>query len=253
MYEWTNPARPWVTIPIVQGYKNIDELHAGLEQHGTVFLTMDEAGVELPERIEQKIKQKKTTDYKKFMKNGIITIGDEEIIGDNSLTKMMRARQLCSIYNPDRAAAVEELLLQAGTEPVVVFYNWTAELDILKDICERLKRPISVVNGQGRDLSAYYAGTPGTVVCVQYRAGSMGLNLQNSRICIFFSLCLSYSDYEQAKARVHRIGQKKNCIFYTIICEDSVEEDILYTLAERRDYSEQLFARTYGEIGGVAA
>lgn len=253
VYEWTDPARPWVTIPIVQSYKNIDELHTGLEQHGTVFLTMEEAGVELPEVIEQNIRQKKTADYKKFMKNGIIQIGDEEIIGDNSLTRMMRARQLCSIYNPDRAAAVEELLLQAGTEPVVVFYNWTAELDILKSICERLKRPISVVNGQGRDLSAYYAETPGTVICVQYRAGSMGLNLQSSRICIFFSLPLSFSDFTQAKARVHRIGQKKNCIFYTIICEDSVEEDILYTLAERRDYSEQLFARTYGEMGGVAA
>lgn len=253
VYEWTNPARPWVTIPIIQGYKNIDELHAGLEQHGTVFLTMEEAGVELPEVTEQSIRQRKTADYKKFMKNGIITIGDEEIIGDNSLTKMMRARQLCSIYNPDRAAAVEELLLQAGNEPVVIFYNWTAELDILRVICERLKRPLSVVNGSGRDLSAYYAETPGTVICVQYRAGSMGLNLQNSRICIFFSLCLSYSDYEQAKARVHRIGQNRNCIFYTIICEDSVEEDILYTLAERKDYSERLFARTYGEFGGVAA
>lgn len=152
VYEWTNPARPWVTIPIIQGYKNIDELHAGLEQHGTVFLTMEDAGVELPEVTEQSIRQKKTSDYKKFMKNGIITIGDEEIIGDNSLTKMMRARQLCSIYNPERAAAVEELLLQAGTEPVVVFYNWTAELDILKSICERLKRPVSVVNGQTRDF-----------------------------------------------------------------------------------------------------
>ena len=152
VYEWTNPARPWVTIPIIQGYKNIDELHAGLEQHGTVFLTMEDAGVELPEVTEQSIRQKKTSDYKKFMKNGIITIGDEEIIGDNSLTKMMRARQLCSIYNPERAAAVEELLLQAGTEPVVVFYNWTAELDILKSICERLKRPVSVVNGQTREF-----------------------------------------------------------------------------------------------------
>ncbi len=253
VYEWTDPARPWVTIPIIQGYKNIDELHTGLEQHGTVFLTMEEAGVELPEVTEQRVRQKASSDYKKFMKTGIIKINDTEIVGDNNLTKMMRARQLCSIYNPDRAAAVEELLLQAGNEPVVVFYNWTAELDILKSICERLKRPVSVVNGSGRDLSAYNAGTPGTVVCVQYRAGSMGLNLQSSRICIFFSLPLSFSDFTQAKARVHRIGQNRNCIFYTIICEDSVEEDILYTLAERKDYSEQLFARTYGELGGVAA
>lgn len=253
VYEWTDPARPWVTIPIVQGYKNIDELHTGLEQHGTVFLTMEEAGVELPEVTEQRVRQKASSDYKKFMKTGIIKINDTEIVGDNNLTKMMRARQLCSIYNPDRAAAVEELLLQAGNEPVVVFYNWTAELDILKSICERLKRPVSVVNGSGRDLSAYNAETPGTVVCVQYRAGAMGLNLQNSRICIFFSLCLSYSDYEQAKARTHRIGQKRNCIFYTLVCEDSVEEDILQTLEERRNYSEQLFADKYSKSKGKAA
>lgn len=31
VYEWTDPARPWVTISIIQGYKNIDELHTGLE------------------------------------------------------------------------------------------------------------------------------------------------------------------------------------------------------------------------------
>ena len=254
VYEWTDPSRPWVTIPIIQGYKNIDELHEGLEQHGTVFLTMEEAGVELPEVTEQRVKQKASSDYKKFMKTGIIKINDTEIVGDNNLTKMMRARQLCSIYNPERAAAVEELLQQAENEPVVIFYNWTAELDILKSICERLKRPVSVVNGQVKDLTAYYNKEPGTTVCVQYQAGSMGLNLQDSRICIFFSLCHSYSDYEQAKARTHRIGQKRNCIFYTLVCEDSVEEDILQTLEERRDYSEQLFADKYGKSkGGVAA
>lgn len=156
VYEWTDPSRPWVTIPIIQDYKNIDELHEGLEQHGTVFLTMEEAGVELPEVTEQRVKQKVSADYKKFMKSGIIEINGQEIVGDNNLTKMMRARQLCSIYNPERAAAVEELLQQAENEPVVIFYNWTAELDILKAICERLKRPVSVVNGQIKDLSAYY-------------------------------------------------------------------------------------------------
>ena len=74
----------------------------------------------------------------------------------------------------------------------------------------------------------------------------MGLNLQRARICVFYSLCLSYSDYEQAKARIHRIGQNRNCNFYNLICESSIEEDILETLEQRRDYTEQLFTEKHG-------
>ena len=81
----------------------------------------------------------------------------------------------------------------------------------------------------------------------------MGLNLQKSRICIFFSPVCSYSDYEQAKARIHRIGQKRNCVFYNLICEDSIEEHIMQTLAERKDYTEQLFTEQYGPKAEVAA
>lgn len=244
VYEWADPARPWVIIPLITGYKNLDKLRAGLKEHGTIFLTMEEAGVELPEVTEQRIKIKTPPEYKKFMKNGIVQIGDQDIVGENPLTKMLYSRQICSVYNPAKIAAFEELLQQAETETVVVFYNWTAELQILQKVCERLQRPVCVVNGQRKDLAAYENKEPGTVILAQYRAASMGLNLQESRIVIFYSLCLSYSDYEQAKARVHRIGQARNCIFYNLLCEDSIEEHILSVLEERKDYTEQLFTET---------
>lgn len=254
VYEWSDPARPWVTIPIIQGYKNIEQLRAGLKEHGTVFLTMEEAGVELPPETTQQIEITTPAEYKKFMRTGIVEIDGQAIIGENNLTRMLYSRQICSVYNQAKAAAVEELLEQAGDEPVIIFYNWTAELKILESICERLKRPISVVNGQKRDLTAYEENRPGTVILAQYQAASMGLNLQeHCRICIYFSPCLSYSDFEQSKARVHRIGQKRSCIFYTLICRDSVEESIMQTLAERKDYTEQLFTEQYGPKAEVAA
>lgn len=248
VYLWTDPARPWMMVPIIQGYKNIPELREGLRQHGGSFLTMAEAGVQLPETTEQRITTKTPPEYRRFIKGGIVTINGREIIGDNNLTRMLYARQICSVYNPEREAAVEELLEQAGDEPVLIFYNWMLELDILQAICEKLKRPISVVNGQKKDLTAYQEHRPGTVILAQYQAASMGLNLQECRIAVFYSLCLSYSDYEQAKARIHRIGQKRNCLFYHLICPGTVEEDIMGTLAERRDYTEALFTKTYGEL-----
>lgn len=245
VYLWCDPARPWTAIPIIQGYKDIDKLRQGLKEHGTVFLTMEEAGVQLPETTEQKISLHTPMGYKRFIKTGITRINGVDIVGENSLTRMLYARQICSIYNPEKETAVTELLEQAGDEPVLIFYNWTAELEILEDICKRLKKPLSVVNGKKKDLSEYDNGTPGTVILAQYQAAAMGLNLQKCRIAIFFSPCLSYSDYEQAQARIHRIGQKRNCIFYNLICQDSVEEDIMETLAERQDYTDQLFDRKY--------
>lgn len=245
VYEWTDPTRPWMTIPIIQGYKNIDKLRAGLQEHGGSFITMEEAGVQLPETTEQISSIQTPPEYKKFMKNGIVKIGDQEIIGENNLTKMLYARQLCSVYNPAKAAALEELLEQAGDEMVIVFYNWTAELRILQSVCGKLHRPMSLINGQTKDTKNYQAGTPGTVILCQYQAASMGLNLQKARICVFYSLCLSYSDYEQAKARIHRIGQSRNCNFYNLICEGSIEEDILETLEQRKDYTEQLFTERH--------
>lgn len=253
VYEWTDPTRPWMTIPIIQGYKNIDKLREGLQEHGGSFITMEEAGVQLPETTEQIISIQAPPEYKRFMKNGIVTIGDTEIIGENNLTRMLYARQICSVYNPAKAAALEELLQQAGDEPVVIFYNWTAELYVLQKIREKLGRPMSIVNGQKKDLKEYEAGTPGTVILCQYQAASMGLNLQRARICVFYSQCLSYSDYEQAKARIHRIGQSRNCNFYNLICSDSIEEDILETLEQRKDYTEQLFTEKHGTKKEVKA
>lgn len=253
VYEWTDPTRPWMTIPIIQGYKNIDKLREGLKEHGGSFITMEEAGVQLPATTEQIISIQTPPEYRKFMKHGIVKIGDTEIIGENNLTKMLYARQICSVYNPAKAAALEELLQQAGDEMVIVFYNWTAELRILQSVCGKLHRPMSLVNGQTKDLKNYQAGTPGTVILCQYQAASMGLNLQKARICVFYSQCLSYSDYEQAKARIHRIGQTKNCNFYNLICEGSIEEDILETLEQRRDYTEQLFTEKHGTKKEVRA
>ena len=253
VYEWTDPTRPWMTIPIIQGYKNIDKLREGLQEHGGSFITMEEAGVQLPATTEQIISIQTPPEYKRFMKNGIVKIGDQEIIGENNLTKMLYARQICSVYNPGKAAALEELLQQAGDEMVIVFYNWTAELRILQSVCGKLHRPMSLVNGQTKDLKNYQAGTPGTVILCQYQAASMGLNLQKARICIFYSQCLSYSDYEQAKARIHRIGQSRNCNFYNLICEGSIEEDILETLEQRKDYTEQLFTEKHGRKEEVKA
>ena len=94
-----------------------------------------------------RIKSCQIPEYKKFRENRIVTIDDEEIVGENTLTKMLGERQLCSQYNRHKLQAFQDLLNDTD-DRLIVFYNFTAEKDILARLVER---PISLVNGEKRD------------------------------------------------------------------------------------------------------
>ena len=38
-------------------------------------------------------------------------------------------------------------------------------------------------------------------------------------------------------------GQKNNCMYYYLITEDSIEENIFETLKQRKDYTDELFRK----------
>lgn len=241
-------------ITIVKGYKNVDRLKRKLRQHGAIFMKSEEV-FDLPEQIMQTIKIPTTKEYRKFRKDCIVTVlpmrgammsatdpdydGTIELVGDTTLTKMLYERQLCGQYNQDKLNAFQDLL-ESTNDRIIVFYNFTAELDCMKAICEALDRPYSIVNGSARDLTAYEEKAD-SVTFIQYQAGAMGLNLQKANKIVYFTSPLSSELFEQSKKRIHRIGQEKTCFYYMLTCKNSIEEKIYATLAMRRDYTDALF------------
>lgn len=226
------------SIPIVTGYKNIDELKMQLRHHGAIFMKTEDVVI-LPETIINEIKIKSTKSYKTFEKDRLIQIGEKELVGDNSLNQMMYLRQLAAQYNPNKVEKIKELLVSTE-DRIIIFYNFKEEYKELKKICEKLDKPVSTVNGEIRDLKNYES-LENTVVLIQYQAGAMGLNMQKSNKIIYFSLPLSSELFEQSKKRTHRLGQQRTCIYYYLNTEKSIEEKILKTLKMRKDYTDKLF------------
>lgn len=226
------------SIPIVTGYKNIDELKMQLRHHGAIFMKTEDV-ITLPETIINEIKIKSTKSYKTFEKDRLIQIGEKELVGDNSLNQMMYLRQLAAQYNPNKVEKIKELLVSTE-DRIIIFYNFKEEYRELKKICEKLDKSVSTVNGEIRDLKDYES-LENTVVLIQYQAGAMGLNMQKSNKIIYFSLPLSSELFEQSKKRTHRLGQQRTCIYYYLITEKSIEEKILKTLKMRKDYTDKLF------------
>ena len=239
-------------------YKNVERLKQKFRDHGAVFMKTEEV-FDLPEQTFTTVTVPTSKEYRKFMKDSVITIdtlnlhefkddsdfyGEDvtpriQLIGDQVFTKRLYARQLCGMYNKDKLDAFKELL-QSTNDRVVVFYNFKDEVKKLIHIANNMNRPWSIICGDQKTLAAY-EGCDDSITFIQYQAGAMGLNLQKANKMIYFSLPERSDLFEQSKARINRIGQNRPCFYWILQCENSVEEVIYQTLKERKDFTDELF------------
>lgn len=239
---------------VVVGYKHVEHLKKKLAEHGAFFMKTEEV-IDLPEQIEQKIMVKPTKEYKYFIQNSYLVtkkldamvsgwkIGvDVELVGDNSLTKMLYARQLCGQYNIEKLEVFEDLIFSTS-DRLIVFYNFNDELEILHQIALKKTPNISVLNGQRKDLQAYHLYDD-SITFIQYQAGAMGGNFQKVNKIVYYTLPLGKGScdlWEQSKKRIHRIGQKKSCFYYYLLVKGSIEEKNLAALREGKELTDELF------------
>lgn len=220
-------------------YKNVDRLRAKLRSHGADFLKTEDC-FQLPEQTVIPVYVETSKEYRGFMKHGIVELPDgTELIGDQVFTKRMYSRQLCGQYSKAKIEAFRELL-QSTNDRLIVFYNFTAELEELEAACNDADRPFSLVNGSCKRLDEYEKYED-SVTLIQYAAGSLGLNLQKANKTIYFSPTDRVDCWMQSQKRTHRIGQNKACFYYKMICKGSIEEHIYAALERGVDYTEELF------------
>lgn len=228
-------------VKVVRGYKNVERLKAKMREYGCYFLKTEEV-FELPKQNFETLYVKTPKLYNKFLRDKIVTVEGRELVGDTTLTKALYARMLCGSYSEEKLERLQELL-ESSDERFIVFYNFNEELRKIEDLCIKLDKPVSIVNGQTKDLSCYDE-YDNAVTLVQYQAGAMGLNLQKANRLIYFTLPWGLGScglWEQSKKRIHRIGQKKTCFYYTLLCRDTVEISNLAALQQGKELTDELF------------
>lgn len=229
--------RHWI-VDRENPYKNVDRLKNKLREHGAFFLKTEECFT-LPDQTFITVSVPTTKEYRKFRRQKIVETDGQTLVGDNVFKERLYSRQLCSWYNQKKLEAFSDLL-ESTKDRLIVFYNFNRELQSLIPLINNAERPISIINGLIKDLTAYEEQSD-SVTLIQYQAGAMGLNLQKANKIIYFTLTDKSELFEQSKKRIHRIGQNQPCFYYLMICKNSVEEVMLETLEERRDFTDELF------------
>lgn len=219
----------------IVGYKNVDRLKKKLREHGAVFMKTDEV-FDLPKVNHNVVKIPSTKEYMEMAKHSIVEVDDKMLVGDMVSTKRLFLRQLAGQFNPHKLAYVKDLI-ESTNDRIIIFYNFKLEYEAIKKLTDK---PISTVNGDLKDLSAY-EDHENSVTLIQYQAGAMGLNLQKANKIVYFTLTDKSELFEQSKKRIHRIGQERPCFYYYLLTAGSIEWRMKEVLEERKDYTDALF------------
>ena len=71
-------------------------------------------------------------------------------------------------------------------------------------------------------------------------AAGLGITLTAASTMVFYSLDYSMSNFEQAKARIHRVSQTENCLYIYLTAKHTVDTKILRALRDKADLAKML-------------
>jgi SNF2 family DNA or RNA helicase len=74
----------------------------------------------------------------------------------------------------------------------------------------------------------------------QIATAGLGITLTAASTMVFYSLDYSMSNFEQTKARIHRMGQKNNCTYIYLMAKGTVDEKVLAALKNKADLAKTL-------------
>jgi len=253
----------------VIGYQNLDELMEVVEPF--VFqVQKDEVFADMPKKVyirrEVQLSDRQKNLYKSIKREGWASIGNEQVLVQNALEKMLRLQEVTggaiSFRNdPEREALtgekfrrqriegknpkVEELVTVIEDMPgsTIVWCAFKEEIFMVAEELRSMYGSDQVVELHGgvteqqRDVNVnekFQSGTARFLVG-NVATGGMGLTMSKADIEIYFSNSFNYTDREQSEERAFAPGKQNGTVIVDIVAENTVDEVILEALTQKKD------------------
>ena len=196
--------------------------------------------------------------YRSLVKESYAELASGEVTATNILTRLLRLSQLTGgfIGNDETAAveqvscaklsALEDILDGAAAEgqKLVIIARFIPEIRTICKLLEKRGLRYSCITGEVKDRDeqvSQFQNDPAVSVFVgQIATAGLGITLTAASTMVFYSLDYSMSNFEQAKARIHRVGQHSPCTYLYLVARGTVDEKVLEALKNKADLARTL-------------
>ena len=180
------------------------------------------------------------------------------VTAPNILTRLLRLSQLTGGFlgNDETAAveqvsaaklsALEDILDGAVAEgkKLVIIARFIPEITAICKLLEKRGLRYSCITGEVKNreaqVSQFQNDSEVMAFVGQIATAGLGITLTAASTMVFYSLDYSMSNFEQAKARIHRMGQKNSCTYLYLVARGTVDEKVLRALADKADLAKTL-------------
>lgn len=239
----------------IVGYQNLAELVS--KAHQIAFRIKIQDAVDLPPFIDEtrsiRLEDNAQVIYNNLAKDCYAQLAGGEVTVRNVLTQLLRLSQCTGGYvrndidgiiqevSSAKLNALEDVLdscIEEGKK-VVVFARFVPEIDAIEKLLKMKGIGYSLIKGDVKDraeqVERFQTDESVRVFVGQLQTTGMGLTLTAASVALYYSLDFSYANYEQSRARIHRIGQKEKCLYIHLICKGTIDEKVMHALKHKGD------------------
>jgi len=192
--------------------------------------------------------------------------GTTTLIIPSILAKLLRLQQITAgftvkdgktvqlVQQPKLEALIEHIeLIIDQEESAIIWCRFLKSISMIADRLSRLGIKHVTMSGEDKDKDKFnkwkgYQQSKDTNIFIgQVESGGIGIELfkmdsleEKTQYSIFYENTYSLDVREQAKSRVHRIGQKSTCMYTDLIVEDSIDEFIIKSLEQKKNVADMI-------------
>lgn len=241
----------------VVAYKNLEELTR--KAHSVSYRVTKAEALDLPEFVDQNyfcdLEPKAQSIYNQLYKESVAELSaDCKITALNVLSKLLRLSQVTGGFVEGQQVSQAKMnlltetledLLDAGKK-AVIFVRFLDEIAAIRKVLEARKIDYAWIAGEvkqadrGEEVTRFQRAPSCKVFVAQIQTAGLGITLTAAGTAIFYSLDYSFANYDQCRARLHRISQKSAVTNIHLVARGTVDEKILKALQKKRDVATEV-------------
>lgn len=242
-------------------YQNLPELIE--KAHSIAFRVTKAEALDLPEQIDQirycELEPKAARIYEQMRKECIAELENEKVVtAANVLSKLLRLQQITGGFLGDGEGGVQKVstaklevlreiledVVLDSDKKLVIFARFRPEITAIEKLLQDLQIRYECITGdvdmsaRGEKVRSFQTDPGVKVFIAQLQTAGLGITLTAADTAVFYSLDFSFANYDQARARLHRIGQKNNVTNIHIIAKGTVDEKVMKALSKKKSLAD---------------